>query len=96
MFGPDFYYPFRLGKLREQFTLAPREGGPMINSILFVLSRFLEFIRMPLHQAHPFDFLLKEAERAAAPRSPFIIFGESGFPPRLAVQVLQPCQYALL
>src|SRR3712207_3397810 len=49
----------------------------MLDGVLLVGPRLLESFRMPLHESHPLDLLLEEAEGATGPRSPFVIARES-------------------
>jgi hypothetical protein len=61
----------------QGLAVAPCEWRSVIEGGLFVALCFLECIWMLPHQIDPLDFLLEEAEGAAAPGPPTIIIGET-------------------
>ena len=73
----DLRHAFGPLQFIERLALAPREWRAMLERVFFVALGFLEEVRMPLHQPHPFNLLLKEAERTAAAGPPLVVFGEA-------------------
>lgn len=72
--GLDSLDPPGFFQLLERLALAPRKRRAVRDGVLLVSLRLLEGFGVPFPEAHPFDLLLEEAERAAAAGAPGIVF----------------------
>jgi len=73
MFVSYLFLPLRLLELGERFSVAPGEGGAVLDRILLILFGLFERLWVSLTQAHPLDLLLKKTKCAATAGPPAII-----------------------